>query len=173
MNPSIDRRSALWLLVLGAPLLAACGGGSGSGGAGGSGGTGGSAGAGVPSDDPAQLCVDTINMYRATLSLTPYKRWSAEESCADDQALSDSKSGSAHGAFNMCGEQAQNECPGWPGPPKSMITGCLQMMWGEGPGADFSTHGHYINMSSTTYTKVSCGFNTLTDGSVWATQDFQ
>src|SRR4051812_50148352 len=117
MTPSIDRRSALWLMVLAAPLVAACGGGSGSGGAGAAG-AGGSSADGAPADDPAQLCVDTINMYRATLSLTPYKRWTAEESCAGDQALSDSDSGSAHGAFGMCGEHAQNECPGWPGPPK-------------------------------------------------------
>ena len=40
-------------------------------------------------------------------------------------------------------------------------------------GSDISTHGHYINMSSTQYTQVACGFYTLSDGQVWATQDFQ
>ena len=54
-----------------------------------------------------------------------------------------------------------------------MIEGCLQMMWNEGPGDFYGGHGHYINMSSTQYTKVSCGYYTLADGSVWATQDFQ
>lgn len=162
MTRSIHHHSKLCLLLVAAPLVAACGGGS-DGGAGGS----------APSDDPAQLCVDTINSYRATLSLPPYTRWTDEESCADSQAASDSKGGTAHGAFGMCGEHAQNECPGWPGTPKSMITGCLQAMWMEGPGTDFSTHGHYINMSSTSYTKVACGFTTLSDGSVWAAQDFQ
>jgi len=120
-----------------------------------------------------QLCVDTINQYRATLGLPAYARWNPEESCADGQAESDSQSGTAHGAFGTCTENAQNECPGWPGPPSTMIPNCLAMMWAEGPGSDFSTHGHYINMSSTSYTKVACGFYTLPDGSVWAVQDFQ
>jgi hypothetical protein len=120
-----------------------------------------------------QLCVDTINNYRKTLGLPAYTRWSVNETCADGQALSDSKSGKAHGAFGTCSEFAQDECPGWPGPPSSMITSCLAMMWAEGPGSDFSTHGHYINMSSTAYTQVACGFTTLSDGSVWAVQDFK
>ena len=120
-----------------------------------------------------QLCVDTINQYRASLGLPAYARWNAEESCADGQAQSDSQSGTAHGAFGQCGESAQNECPGWPGPPSTMIPQCLAMMWAEGPGTDFTKHGHYINMSSTQYTKVACGFTTLSDGSVWAVQDFQ
>ena len=132
------------------------------------GGGGGDAGDG----SAEQLCVDTINQYRATLGLPAYQRWSAEESCADGQAQSDSQSGTAHGAFGKCGESAQNECPGWPGPPGTMIPQCLAMMWAEGPGTDFTTHGHYINMSSTQYTKVACGFYTLPDGSVWAVQDF-
>jgi hypothetical protein len=54
-----------------------------------------------------------------------------------------------------------------------MIGGCLQMMWNEGPGDFNGGHGHYINMSSTQYTRVACGFHVLADGSVWATQDFQ
>ncbi|HEX4517867.1 MAG TPA: CAP domain-containing protein, partial [Polyangiaceae bacterium] len=119
-------------------------------------------------------CVDTINSYRASLSLPPYKRWVAAESCGDGQAQSDSASGVAHGAFGKCTENAQNECPGWPGPPSQMIPQCLAMMWAEGPGADFSTHGHFINMSSTQYTEVGCGFYTMSDGTtVWAVQDFK
>jgi hypothetical protein len=43
---------------------------------------------------------------------------------------------------------------------------------GEGPGSDFSTHGHYINMTSTSYTMVACGFY-AGGGGVWATQDFR
>jgi len=120
-----------------------------------------------------QACVDKINAYRATLSLPALARWTDEEACGDGQAQSDSSSGTAHGAFGKCTEMAQNECPGWPGPPATMIGGCLDMMWAEGPGADFSTHGHYINMSSTTYTKVACGFYTLSDGKVWSVQDFR
>lgn len=47
------------------------------------------------------------------------------------------------------------------------------MMWDEGPGDFYGGHGHYINMSSTQYSRVACGFHVLADGSVWATQDFQ
>ena len=46
-------------------------------------------------------------------------------------------------------------------------------MWKEGPGTDFSKHGHYLNMSSTKYTKVACGFFTAPNGQVWAVQNFQ
>jgi hypothetical protein len=46
-------------------------------------------------------------------------------------------------------------------------------MWAEGPGAFNQGHGHYINMSSTQYTKVACGAYMLPDGKVWAVQDFQ
>lgn len=47
------------------------------------------------------------------------------------------------------------------------------MMWAEGPGADFQQHGHYINMSSTSYTTVACGFYTTAGGDVWSVQDFR
>ena len=128
---------------------------------------------GVDADEGAtQLCVDTINMYRATLGLPALARWTEAEDCADAECLSDGMTGMAHGAFGMCGESAQNECPGWPGEPASMITGCLELMWNEGPGADFSAHGHYINMSSTAYTRVACGFAEV-DGAIWAVQNFQ
>ncbi|WP_437966304.1 CAP domain-containing protein [Sorangium sp. So ce260] len=150
------------------------GAGGGSGGAGG--GSGGSGSGSGGNDDPtgvAQLCVDTINQHRATLGLPPLARWVEAESCSDGECESDGKTGQAHGAFGACDERAQNECPGWPGPPESMIESCLQVMWDEGPGEDFNAHGHYINMSSTAYTQVACGFHTFPDGSVWAVQNFR
>jgi hypothetical protein len=143
------------------------GGGSSTGAGPGAGPGSGSTGSGS-SGGPAQLCVDLINQYRATLGLTPYARWTEAEACADGEAQSDGETGQAHGAFPACGENAQNECPGWPGPPEEMIGGCLQMMWDEGPGG-----GHYDTMSSTNYTEVACGFHTFSDGSVWAVQDFR
>src|SRR5688572_16629579 len=112
-------------------------------------------------------------MYRAMLSLPAYARWTDAEACSDDEAESDSISMTPHGAFGSCGESAQNECPGWPAPPESMIEQCLALMWAEGPGEDFQAHGHYINMSSTSYTKVACGYHTTANGSVWAVQNFQ
>jgi hypothetical protein len=170
--------SALSALSL-VSALSACGdGGSGASASDGSGGGGGQASSGASTSSGGdgsveQQCVDDINAFRASIGLPPYQRWTTNEACTDGQAKADGTSMTAHGAFGQCDENAQDECPGWPGPPESMIGQCLQMMWDEGPGSSFETHGHYINMSSTKYTKVSCGFHTFPDGSVWATQDFQ
>src|SRR5262249_51790800 len=132
-----------------------------------------SSSSGGGSTDAEQLCVDTINQFRASIGLPPYARWSSGEMCTDGEAQADANSGIPHSAFPSCGEWAQNECPGWPGPDSQMIVSCLQAMWNEGPGTDFSTHGHYINMTSTSYTQVSCGFYDTPTGAVWAAQDFQ
>jgi len=133
-----------------------------------------SADEGTAQNAAAQLCVDTINMYRATLGLAPYARWTPEqEACVSAEALSDSQANKAHGAFGMCTENAQDECPGWGGSLDSIVTGCLKQMWAEGPGTDFATHGHYINMSSTKYTRVACGFAAAANGKTWAAQDFK
>lgn len=118
-------------------------------------------------------CVEKINTFRASLGLPGYAAWDEQSTCSDGEAKSDSETGKAHGAFGTCTEMAQNECPGWSGPPETLIDGCLAMMWAEGPGADFSKHGHYINMSSTKYTKVSCGFYQRPDGKYWAVQNFR
>ena len=132
----------------------------------------GSGGGGGENSAAADLCVNTINQYRATLGLTPYTRWQGGETCADSEAKSDSQTGTAHGAFGTCQENAQNECPGWSGTPESIIPNCLKMMWDEGPGSDFQKHGHYINMSSTSYHEVACGFYVGSDG-VWSVQNFR
>jgi hypothetical protein len=121
----------------------------------------------------SQACVDGINAYRATLDLPQYGRWVEAEDCVSGQAEADQGTGVAHSAFGNCGEWAQNECPGWPGPPGDSIQGCLDMMWAEGPGEDFDVHGHYLNMSSDEYTEVACGFYELPDGSWWGAQDFR
>jgi hypothetical protein len=127
---------------------------------------------GDPFDAARQLCVDTINMYRATLGLPPYARWTDAETCSDAEALSDGQTDTPHGSFGMCDEFAQNECPGWPGPPEQSLPGCLADMWAEGPGEDFQMHGHYINMSSEQYTRVACGFAEV-NGGWWMVQNFQ
>jgi hypothetical protein len=148
-------------------------GGSPSGGGGASAGGSSSGGTtGTDLESYRQKCVDKINEYRATLGLAPYQRWTSAESCADGEAKTDSETGRAHSAFPACGEWAQNECPGY-GSLDSTVTTCLAQMWAEGPGADFQQHGHYINMSSTQYTQVACGFYVTSNGSVWAVQDFQ
>ena len=122
--------------------------------------------------DARQRCVDRINELRDSVGLSPYERWTGGESCADGEAESDSESGQFHGAFGSCGESAQNECPDW-GSVESIYTGCLDMMWAEGPGSNFQEHGHYINMTSTSYTQVACGFYVTGGGSVWAVQNFR
>jgi hypothetical protein len=117
---------------------------------------------------PEEVCVAAINDYRKTLGRAPLARWTAAETCSDTEAQSDGATGTAHGAFPKCGEFGQNECPGWPGAPATMIKGCLQAMWNEGPGG-----GHHDNMASTTWKSVACGFHTLPNGDVWAVQNFK
>ena len=156
-------------------------GGSATGGTGGSatGGTGGSAtgGIGGSSSDPytqaRELCFAKTNAFRSQVGAPPLvPAEPGRQTCTDGEAASDAASGTAHGAFGSCGEFAQNECPGWPGPPDSMVESCLTMMFNEGPGGDYTAHGHYINMTNTGYSQVSCGFHELPDGSVWMAQDF-
>ena len=113
---------------------------------------------------PAQQCVDAVNKHRQTQGLTPVVRWLAAEPCVAGQAQSDGQAGQAHGSFGRCGEAAQNVCPGWRGPAEQMTGPCLQSMWNEGPGADFSAHGHYLNMSNPRYTRVACGYFTTPQG---------
>jgi hypothetical protein len=153
------------ILLFGLAIAMGCGGGGGNGGG---------------NDDDAyasarEHCVDVINMYRATLGLAPYARWSAGEECADGHAENDASTGIPHDGFRKgsCGAFAQNECPNWPGPPASLVDNCLAQMWAEGPGQDFSQHGHYLNMSSTRYTQVACGFYQTASGRFWAVQNFK
>jgi hypothetical protein len=123
------------------------------------------------SGDPHQDCVDRINQFRWECQcLPPLQRWTEAEGCTDDQAADDQAINQAHSHFPACGESAQNTCPNW-GSEGEVVEGCLQMMWDEGPGEPFEEHGHYINMSSTGYTKVACGFSSTNDG-VWANQNF-
>lgn len=126
-----------------------------------------------PYDQARQLCVDIINMYRGTLGLPAYQRWTDAEDCSDAEAAADGASGTPHGAFGMCDQFAQNECPGWPSPAEQSLPGCLEQMWAEGPGEDFNMHGHYLNMSSEQYSKVACGFADAGGGEMWMVQNFQ
>lgn len=125
-----------------------------------------------PAPSGAQdVCVAEINKWRATEGLPPLARWTQAESCTDGQCKSDSETNRPHGAFGRCGENAQNECPGWNGEPEAMIGGCLKMMWDEKFGS--GEKGHYENMKSTRFTKVACGFYTTPSGKIWAIQNFR
>ena len=116
-------------------------------------------------------CINKVNSLRASIGLVPLVYWADKDSCSDTEAKDDCLSGAAHGAFPRCGEQAQNECPGY-GSQSSIVNGCLTSMWNEGPGQPYSQHGHYINMTNIAYTKVSVGFYTTPSGSVWAVFNF-
>ena len=121
-------------------------------------------------------CVARINQFRWDCQcLPPLDRWTDGEPCADEHAEYDSTNG-VHAGFieDICAPRgwAQNECPGW-GSEAAIVDRCLQMMWDEGPGDDFNEHGHYINMSSTNYTKVACGVYITGSGEVWSVQNFE
>jgi len=137
--------------------------GGGTGGTSGDGGTGGGGESvsGIPDEELAtlrQVCVDEINMYRATLSLPPMDRATPEqELCSDQGAKKDGDSGNAHssaGRGNPCatgggfnpfpGFGSQNTCPGYPvggfgaATIAEALQGCLEQMWAEGepPGGE-------------------------------------
>jgi hypothetical protein len=146
-------------------MVAGCGSDSSSSSGNSAGSSGSSGGTGTTAEE---ICVATMNDYRKAQGLAPYTRWTDNEACTASQAASDGASGKAHGAFGQCGESAQTECPGWPGPPETMIPKCLAMMMGEGPGG-----GHHDAIMSAKYTKVSCGFAAAKSGDIWAVQNFR
>jgi len=139
-----------------------------------------------------KLCVDEINMYRATISLPPLARAADQESCSDDGAKLDGDTGKAHGSAGKCkGLGGQNTCPGWGVGPRTgnatladALKKCLKMMWDEAePPVSrmecqmdyqgcFLKHGHYLNMSDTRYKRVACGFYQMADGKYWMNQNF-
>jgi hypothetical protein len=124
-----------------------------------------------PTTRARELCVARINEYRGRVGVAPLGRRTDRETCADAQSRSDGATGSIHGAFGQCGEQAQNECPGWSGSLETIVDRCLAMMFAEGPGQG-SAHGHYNNMTDRRAVSVACGIGTGRDGKVWMVQDF-
>jgi hypothetical protein len=124
---------------------------------------------GNPYDD----CVARINQFRACMCLPPLERWTAGEACADQDVAYDRSRNSPHAGFigKICSPQGsgENECLG------GAVNNCLQNMFDEGPPppgpcdkACFDAHGHFINMTNRSFTRVACGF----DGN-WAVQNFQ
>jgi hypothetical protein len=135
------------------------------------------------SGDLHQDCVDRVNQFRTQCACLPaLARWTEGEACADQMAEYDSVQDTAHAGFSdgICdsGKGGQNECPGYSSNTQ-VISLCLQQMWSEGPGPQnpcngqcFEEHGHFINMTSTSMTKIACGFYTTSSGKVWAVQNF-
>jgi hypothetical protein len=189
-------KRALWPGLV-AAVACACanpfGPGSGTGGASATGGATGAGGtSGCTPDDACKPtapstgdyyadCVARVNQFRACLCLPPLARWNAGESCADMDAAYDPAHG-AHAGFiaRICSQEgfAQDEGPSWQSETQ-VVSGCLQQMFDEGPppsepctGTCFEMHGHFINMTNTTYSMVACGIATV-NGQVTAVQDFQ
>ena len=72
---------------------------------------------------------------------------------------------------------AENECPvqgNWMLPPggdmKALVAQCIAAFYAEGPGTDFNTHGHYINMMGD-YGTLGCGIYQMGTG-VTIVQDY-
>jgi len=115
-----------------------------------------------------QSCVDRINQYRARVRAPAVARDPSSEPCDDEESRLDARSNRPHGSFGKCGERAQNACPNYPGASvEDILTKCLQQMFDEGPGG-----GHYDNMTSTKYSRASCGFEQLSGGRIWTVQNF-
>jgi hypothetical protein len=132
--------------------------------------------------DIHQDCVDRINQFRTQCACLPaLARNMAGEACADQMAEYDAGKNMAHAghADKICQPSgAQNSCPGYSSN-NQVVSMCMQQMWNEGPppqnpceGDCFQKHGHFINMNSTSSTKVACGFYTTASGKVWAVQNF-
>ena len=143
-----------WILVL---ALAACGGSD-----------GGTTGDAPPGGQSAkQFCVSETNRYRAMNSKPALAESAQLEAYADTGAMVDYTSNMPHSHFSSTSGGgiafAENECPGhsgWQLPPggdmNAVVGQCIAAFYAEGPGTDYATHGHYINMMGN-YAKLGCG----------------
>lgn len=133
----------------------------------------------------AQFCVSETNRYRAMVPVDPVTESAALDAYAAAGAQADTESGTPHGHFQSTSgggiAYAENECPaslGWTisaNPTdeelQAKVAACIEAFWSEGPGADYNTHGHYINMTNAAYHTVGCGV--YVDGTqLTITQDF-
>jgi hypothetical protein len=132
--------------------------------------------------DIYQDCVARINQFLTQCACLPALARSPEgEACADQMAEYDAGKNEAHAGTTdkICEPRgSQNECPGYASNNQVMSL-CFQQMWDEGPppagsctGDCYEQHGHFINMTDKSVTKVSCGFYTTASGKVWAVQNF-
>jgi len=122
-------------------------------------------------------CVARINQFRWECQcLPPLERWVEAEDCADQMAEYDAMLDDAHAGISagICepSNAGQNECLNY-GPSFGIIDFCFQQMWDEGPGEDFQVHGHYLNMSDASSSRVGCGIYVAPNGDVTSVQNFQ
>jgi hypothetical protein len=155
-----------WIII----ALAACGGGADD--------TAGDAPAGGTT--PKQICVQETNRLRAMNQKPALAESTDLETYADAGAMVDFSS-SPHNHFTSTQgggiSDAENECPvqgNWMlqpgGDMGALVKQCIAAFYAEGPGTDFATHGHYINMMSDN-TKLGCGIYMMGTG-VTIVQDY-
>jgi hypothetical protein len=161
------RACALLLVVLSAAW--ACGGDDGIAGDDAGSGSGSQMGSGSGSNQMSAkaFCVAETNRYRAMNGKPALAEAANLEAYADTGAMVDYTSNSPHSHFSSTSGGgiafAENECPGhsgWHLPPggdmNALVGDCVAAFYSEGPGSDYSTHGHYINMMGA-YAKLGCG----------------
>jgi hypothetical protein len=176
-------RATVVLLVV--SMVGACGGDDGST-AGGDGGNGSGSGSGMGSGSgnltAKQFCVAETNRYRMMNSKPALTEAANLDTYADTGAMTDYDSNAPHSHFMSTSgggiASAENECPGhsgWhlsPGEDMNALVGmCIAAFYAEGPGTDYNTHGHYINMMGN-YAKLGCGIYMASNNDVTIIQDY-
>ncbi len=127
-----------------------------------------------------QFCVSETNRYRAMNSKPALTESAQLEAYADTGAMVDFGS-SPHNHFSTTNGGgiafAENECPqqgNWQyteGQDLNMVVGaCIAAFYSEGPGTDYNTHGHYINMMGP-YATLGCGIY-YAGGKITIVQDY-
>lgn len=127
-----------------------------------------------------QFCVSETNRYRAMNGKAALQESAQLEAYADTGAMVDFGS-SPHNHFSTTSGGgiafAENECPqqgNWQyteGQDLNMVVGsCIAAFYAEGPGSDYNTHGHYINMMGA-YATLGCGIY-YAGGKITIVQDY-
>ena len=146
----------------------------------GSGGAGGDAAGSGPNAAAKSFCVSETNRYRAMNSKPALAESAALDTYADAGAMHDFST-APHDHFSSTNGGgiafAENECPqqgNWQfteGGDLNMVVGmCIAAFYSEGPGTDYSTHGHYINMMGP-YSALGCGIY-YSGGKITIVQDY-
>ena len=134
------------------------------------------------SQDAKQFCVSETNRYREMNGKPDLTEAATLEAFADTGAMTDYNAMSAHSHFSATQGGgiafAENECPGFsgwhlaPGGDMNALVGmCIAAFYAEGPGSDYSTHGHYINMMGN-YATLGCGIFQAGNDDVTIVQDY-
>ena len=130
---------------------------------------------------PKQFCVTETNRYRAINGKPALVESATLETYADTGAMVDFSS-MPHHHFSTTPVGggiafAENECPvqgNWMlpagGDMTALVGSCVAAFYAEGPGTDYATHGHYINMMGP-YASLGCGIYQMGTG-VTIVQDY-